>query len=239
MSSGGRACEQRGKATPNVAGWRKRRAAPAGRERPHGDQDASSNWRNPPHPAGKAAEAGEAVSPAQPGSRPTRRGWRRGSESRGSGGRPVERRDPAVGNSSIKKGGTGEMTKAPIRVQDLSRRIYSKAKAEPTWRFCKRKGFGWKRWRRQGWYEELGGFNDHHIRRPAVTPKALGSAISHITLDVKGTGKRSAGNPHAAFERAGIGDGLTERLVRHSQRKRGVTDRSILRGVPGQSHHNY
>jgi hypothetical protein len=56
-------------------------------------------------------------------------------------------------------------------------------------------------------------------------------AISHITLEVKVTGKRSAGNPHAAFERAGTGDGLTERLVRHSQRKRGVTDRSILRGT--------
>jgi len=48
---------------------------------------------------------------------------------------------------------------------------------------------------------------------------------------VKVTGKRSAGKPHAAFERAGTGDGLTERLVRHSQRKRGVTDRPILRGT--------
>jgi RNA-directed DNA polymerase len=48
---------------------------------------------------------------------------------------PVERRNPAVGNSSIKKGGTGEMTKAPISVQDLRRRIYIKAKAEPAWRF--------------------------------------------------------------------------------------------------------
>ncbi len=52
---------------------------------------------------------------------------------------------------------------------------------------------------------------------------------AHINLEVKLTGKRSAGNPHAAFERAGIGNGFTERLVRHSQRKRGVTDRSILR----------
>jgi len=48
---------------------------------------------------------------------------------------PVERRNPAVGNSSIKKGGTGEMTKVPISVQDLRRRIYIKAKAEPAWRF--------------------------------------------------------------------------------------------------------
>ena len=49
---------------------------------------------------------------------------------------PVERRNPAVGNSSIKKGGRGEMTKAPISVQDLRRRIYIKAKAEPAWRFA-------------------------------------------------------------------------------------------------------
>jgi len=32
-------------------------------------------------------------------------------------------------------GGKGEMTKAPISLQDLRRRIYVKAKAEPTWRF--------------------------------------------------------------------------------------------------------
>jgi len=48
---------------------------------------------------------------------------------------PVERRNPAVGNSSIKTGGTDEMIKASISVQDLRRRIYLKAKAEPAWRF--------------------------------------------------------------------------------------------------------
>ena len=36
---------------------------------------------------------------------------------------------------SNKKEGKGEMTKTPISVQDLRRRIYVKAKAEPTWRF--------------------------------------------------------------------------------------------------------
>ena len=35
----------------------------------------------------------------------------------------------------IKKGGRGEMTKAPISLQDLRRRLYVKAKTEPTWRF--------------------------------------------------------------------------------------------------------
>src|SRR6202166_3847958 len=48
---------------------------------------------------------------------------------------PVERRDPAVCNDSNKKEGKGEMTKAPICLQDLRRSLYVKAKAEPTWRF--------------------------------------------------------------------------------------------------------
>jgi len=32
-------------------------------------------------------------------------------------------------------GGRGEMTKAPMTLQDLRRKIYVKAKAEPSWRF--------------------------------------------------------------------------------------------------------
>ena len=47
----------------------------------------------------------------------------------------VERRSPAVGNSSNKMGGTGELTNAPSSVQDLRRSLYVKAKAEATWRF--------------------------------------------------------------------------------------------------------
>ena len=53
----------------------------------------------------------------------------------------------------------------------------------------------------------------------------------HITLDAKCAGARSAGNPHAACEEAGAGNGLTVWLVRHSQRKRGATDRPRLRGT--------
>jgi RNA-directed DNA polymerase len=48
---------------------------------------------------------------------------------------PVERRGPAVCNGSNKKGGKGEMTKAPIGLQDLRRSLHVKAKAEPLWRF--------------------------------------------------------------------------------------------------------
>src|ERR1039458_4220465 len=47
----------------------------------------------------------------------------------------AERRGPAVCNGSNNKGGRGEMTKAPISLQDLRRRLYVKAKAEPSWRF--------------------------------------------------------------------------------------------------------
>src|SRR5712675_149095 len=46
----------------------------------------------------------------------------------------VERRGPAVGSDSNKKQGKGEMTKAPISLQDLRRSLYVKAKAEPLWR---------------------------------------------------------------------------------------------------------
>jgi len=55
------------------------------------------------------------------------------------------------------------------------------------------------------------------------------STIGHITLDPKQTGALSAGNPHAGCDVAGAGDGFTVWLLRHSQRKRGETDRPDLR----------
>src|SRR6516165_3996300 len=48
---------------------------------------------------------------------------------------PAEPRGPAAHAVFIKKGGRGEMIKAPINLQDLRRRLYIKAKTEPTWRF--------------------------------------------------------------------------------------------------------
>src|ERR1700723_4222791 len=47
----------------------------------------------------------------------------------------VERRGPAICNTSDIGAGKDEMRKASIDLQDLRRRIYVKAKAEPSWRF--------------------------------------------------------------------------------------------------------
>src|ERR1700739_411190 len=47
----------------------------------------------------------------------------------------AERRGPAICNASNQGEGKDEMTKASIDLQDLRRRIYVKAKAEPSWRF--------------------------------------------------------------------------------------------------------
>ena len=64
-----------------------------------------------------------------------------------------------------------------------------------------------------------------------ISPESCTSTIGLITLDVKQTGKPSARNGHARFDAAGTENQLTIRLVRHSQRKRGATDRSHLRSM--------
>lgn len=138
----------------------------------------------------------------------------------------MEPRGPAVGNSSDKKEGRGEMTKTPISLQDLRRRIYVKAKAEPAQRSQRRSGFGWKRWSRNWLYSELGLLMG---TESACQRRKHAQAIGHITLGTKPTGARSAGNPHATCEAAGAGDGPMVKLVRHSQRKRGAPDRPHLK----------
>ena len=47
----------------------------------------------------------------------------------------MERRAPPGRNAFDTMGGRGEMIKTPVNLQDLRRRIYAKAKAEPSWRF--------------------------------------------------------------------------------------------------------
>lgn len=47
----------------------------------------------------------------------------------------VERSGPAAESAGVKTEGRGEMIKAPINLQALRRRLYVKAKTEPSWRF--------------------------------------------------------------------------------------------------------
>jgi RNA-directed DNA polymerase len=47
----------------------------------------------------------------------------------------AERSGPAAESAGVKMEGRGEMIKAPIDLQDLRRRLYVKAKTEPSWRF--------------------------------------------------------------------------------------------------------
>src|SRR5260370_30844439 len=63
------------------------------------------------------------------------------------------------------------------------------------------------------------------------TAEKPGTRGRHITLDRKRAGKAIAGNRHDGFEVAGAGNQLTVWLVRHSQRKRGATDRLNLRSM--------
>ena len=60
------------------------------------------------------------------------------------------------------------MIKPSIDLQELRRRIYRKAKAEKTWRFCVkqkgRRGCGWKRWSNEAIYKEWGLVNDYRVQ---------------------------------------------------------------------------
>ncbi len=62
------------------------------------------------------------------------------------------------------------MTKASNGLQELRRKIYLKAKAEPAWRFWglfvhRRQGFGWKRWSSTWIHATLGVHSDYRLVR--------------------------------------------------------------------------
>ena len=82
----------------------------------------------------------------------------------------------------------------------------------------KRKGFGWKRWSRQWLYGDTRAVQ--RLSGASAGAESPTGTIGPINLDRKQAGKPSAGNPHAGFDEAGAGNGLTVRIVRHSQRKR-------------------
>jgi RNA-directed DNA polymerase len=58
-----------------------------------------------------------------------------GPYEQGAGVTPGEQRDPAVNNLPTTLGGNGAMTKTPISLQDLRRKIYLEAKADKSKRF--------------------------------------------------------------------------------------------------------
>ncbi len=57
----------------------------------------------------------------------------------------------------------------------------------------------------------------------SLPPKSTSSAIGFITFDEKFPGKRSAGNPHAAFEVAGVGNVAWSRYCDTHRRKGEIT----------------
>jgi hypothetical protein len=91
-----------------------------------------SNWRNRPRPTGKPGEQGTSYN---------RKSGKAGEgETVAAGPVVAEKRSNARGAkgpcctcSLYQEGGRGEMIKAPINLQDLRRRLYIKAKTEPTW----------------------------------------------------------------------------------------------------------
>ena len=74
----------------------------------------------------------------------------------------MERRDLAACRSFVKMGGRGEMIKAPINLQDLRRKIYVKAKADPSWRDCAKASAG-SGGVGSGRYESRGLIDDYRV----------------------------------------------------------------------------
>ena len=62
---------------------------------------------------------------------------------------------------------------------------------------------------RFGSIDNLGVFNNQVSCLPSKNAESIPGAMSHITLEEKQAGKRSAGKPPAAFDVAGAGNGFT------------------------------
>jgi hypothetical protein len=108
--------------------------------------------------------------------------------------------------------GRGEMIKAPTDLQELSQRIYIKGKAESSWGSSVRLS--------------VGGSGVCLGRRSMVESNS--DLIGPIKLDAKCAGKRSAVNPHAAFEEAGAGNGATDIPTRARRGKPRIQTRDAL-----------
>src|ERR1700739_2454253 len=105
----------------------------AGWKRRHGDKDMLSNWRSPPRPGAKSSEQGRITGDTGKSAEDERVAAGSGVARKRSNVRGAK--GPCHLQCIQRKEGKEEVTKASIDLQDLRRRLYVKAKAEPSWRF--------------------------------------------------------------------------------------------------------
>ena len=112
------------------------------------------------------------------------------------------------------------MIKAPIDLQDLRPRLYVKAKTETSWRLTAPR------------------LRLAAVASPMAIPAVADSGanmISLINLEMKCAGTRSAGNPHAACDVAGAGNGITNIPSRARRGKPRIQTRDVLSGYRASS----
>ena len=112
------------------------------------------------------------------------------------------------------------MIKAPIDLQDLRPRLYVKAKTETSWRLTAPR------------------LRLAAVASPMAIPAVAGSGanmLSLINLEMKCAGTRSAGNPHAACDVAGAGNGITNIPRRARRGKPRIQTRDVLSGYRASS----
>ncbi len=132
----------------------------------------------------------------------------------------MERRDLTAHDVLVNMGGSGEMIKTPIDLQDLRRRLYVKAKTETSWRLTAPR------------LRLAAGASPMAI--PAVADSGA-SRVRLINLEMKCAGTRSAGNPHAACDVAGAGNGITNIPSRARRGKPRIQTRAVLSGYRASS----
>ena len=197
-------------------------------------------WSQLARPCSPRREIGGTRWAAQPGSREAAEGE---GESEGSTvarkwGNAHGATGPCCTHSEV-DGRQERMRRPLISLQDLRRRIYAKAKTEPSWRFWGSRAAGAQLEAPRLRLEEveyavaahapgsLWGLPD----APWVTAESAPGLIGHIILGAERAGEPCAGNPHARFERAGTGDGLTATTTRARSRKRRIQPSQSLRGT--------
>ncbi len=124
------------------------------------------------------------------------------------------------------------MIKAPIDLQDLRRRLYAKVKVDRHGALSA----PWPRLEevecsvvvRRAW--TLQGVQDPE----AASEDSVSSTIGFITLGTKRSGERCVGNPHAAFDVEGAGNGVTVRSTRARTGKPGRQTRPRPHAPPRQ-----